>query len=66
VATALVAEAVALEDGALFLEVRSSNTAARNLYQKLGFSEIGLRRNYYASPPEDGIVMRFQSCYLHR
>ncbi len=31
----------------LFLEVRTSNTAAKGLYVKHGFSQIGLRRNYY-------------------
>ena len=34
------------------LEVRPSNIAAINLYHKLGFNEVGLRRNYY--PDKDG------------
>lgn len=29
------------------LEVRASNAAAYALYQKLGFNEIGTRKNYY-------------------
>ena len=29
------------------LEVRESNLAARNLYTKLGFIEVGQRKNYY-------------------
>jgi ribosomal protein S18 acetylase RimI-like enzyme len=62
VATRLVEEVVAGRSGALFLEVRSSNTAARNFYQKLGFTQVGLRRGYYQSPPDDGVVMRLQSC----
>ena len=33
------------------LEVRPTNTAAIRLYEKLGFNEIGVRRNYY---PADG------------
>ncbi|MBD2858377.1 ribosomal protein S18-alanine N-acetyltransferase [Spongiibacter sp. KMU-158] len=33
------------------LEVRESNDSARALYRKLGFTEDGLRRNYY---PLDG------------
>ena len=33
--------------GSIFLEVRMSNTAAINLYEKLSFNEIGLRRDYY-------------------
>lgn len=31
----------------LLLEVRPSNTTAIELYRKLGFNEIGLRKNYY-------------------
>ena len=62
VATLLVEEVVMRRPGALFLEVRSSNATARNFYQKLGFTEVGLRRGYYQSPADDGIVMRLQSC----
>jgi len=36
----------------LMLEVRPSNHGAISLYEKLGFNEIGVRRNYY--PAEDG------------
>ena len=36
----------------LMLEVRSSNRNAISLYEKLGFNEIGVRRNYY--PAENG------------
>ncbi len=62
VATALAEEMLARSKGKVFLEVRLSNTAARKLYEKLGFSQVGLRRGYYQSPPEDGIVMALQSC----
>ncbi len=41
----------------VFLEVRSHNTAARALYRKLGFEEIGLRRNFYQNPADDAILM---------
>lgn len=34
-----------------YLEVRVSNKAARSLYLKRGFREIGIRKNYY---PADG------------
>jgi ribosomal-protein-alanine acetyltransferase len=40
----------------VFLEVRESNFAARELYKKLGFQETGRRRSYYASPLEDAIL----------
>ena len=36
----------------LFLEVRPSNTAARRMYEHLGFREVGRRRKYY--PTADG------------
>ena len=41
----------------LFLEVRSKNIAARNLYRAYGFKEISVRKNYYRDPPDDAIVM---------
>lgn len=31
----------------LFLEVRASNTAAICLYEKHGFEQVGIRKNYY-------------------
>lgn len=42
----------------LTLEVRASNTPARNLYQTLGFREVGCRKNYYRNPKEDGLILR--------
>lgn len=39
------------------LEVRESNNNAKNLYIKNGFKAIGIRKNYYTSPTENGIVM---------
>jgi len=47
--------------GSHFLEVRQSNHAARRLYEKLGFEEIGVRPDYYDDPSEAGIVMRIRS-----
>ena len=40
-----------------FLEVRKSNFRAISLYQKKGFTNIGLRKGYYTTPPEDALVM---------
>ncbi len=48
-------------NGAVYLEVRASNSAARNLYKSLGFQEVTVRKEYYDSPPEGGIVMKFHS-----
>ena len=42
----------------VLLEVRESNLAARRLYEKLGFSEQGRRRNYYREPTEDALLLR--------
>jgi ribosomal-protein-alanine N-acetyltransferase len=36
----------------VMLEVRPSNVSAISLYEKLGFNEIGMRRNYY--PADEG------------
>ncbi|MBQ8314955.1 MAG: ribosomal protein S18-alanine N-acetyltransferase [Lachnospiraceae bacterium] len=41
-----------------FLEVRESNAPARALYTKLGFEEIGLRKNYYEEPREHAVLMK--------
>jgi [ribosomal protein S18]-alanine N-acetyltransferase len=40
------------------LEVRRSNDAARELYERFGFSIVGVRRAYYTKPVEDAIVLR--------
>lgn len=42
----------------LTLEVRASNSAAIALYEKLGFQEVGRRRNYYRNPKEDALILR--------
>jgi len=39
------------------LEVRESNEAAINLYTKLGFDSIGIRKKFYEKPVEDAIIM---------
>jgi [ribosomal protein S18]-alanine N-acetyltransferase len=43
--------------GNFFLEVRASNIAAKALYKKLGFRELGYRFDYYENPRETAIVM---------
>ena len=44
----------------IFLEVRESNTPAIKLYEKAGFHQIDLRKNYYPNPDgsrEHAIIM---------
>ena len=42
----------------LYLEVRETNDGARGLYESVGFSVAGVRKQYYTGPVEDAIVMR--------
>lgn len=42
----------------LTLEVRSSNEPALSLYKKLGFVQVGCRKNYYTAPKEDAYILR--------
>lgn len=41
----------------VYLEVRRSNQAALNLYQKLGFQIVGERKKYYQDNGEDALLM---------
>lgn len=57
----------------LFLEVRESNGSARRLYESVGFTIVGMRKNYYTIPAdslneqvarssagrEDAVLMQF-------
>ncbi len=60
IGTALMREAItqARDQGAalLHLEVAANNIAARGLYESLGFSQAGLRKNYYADG-QDAILL---------
>ena len=56
--TELVAQLKAKGNHSLMLEVRSSNEPAKKLYENLGFSQIGLRKNYYRNPKEDALILR--------
>src|SRR6187397_2383341 len=39
------------------LEVRESNTAALELYRRLGFQVAARRPGYYSKPDEDGLIL---------
>ena len=59
IARALVEELIRQLDAyQLSLEVRSSNAPAIALYEKLGFTQVGLRKNYYHKPKEDALILR--------
>ena len=47
----------------LWLEVRVSNERARRIYERYGFKQVGLRKNYYPLAPfkrEDAVLMGLQ------
>ena len=54
----LVEELKVRGNHSLMLEVRVSNEPARKLYEKLGFIQVGLRKNYYRNPKEDACILR--------
>ena len=60
-ATFLLGEVMAdaARDGArrATLEVRESNAAALELYARLGFRVTARRRDYYANPVEDALIL---------
>ena len=57
IAKALIERALENEMEFLTLEVRESNLPAINLYEKLGFAEVGRRPKFYREPDEDAILM---------
>lgn len=42
---------------AFTLEVRVSNESAIRLYEKCGFENAGIRKNFYDNPKEDAMIM---------
>jgi ribosomal-protein-alanine N-acetyltransferase len=46
--------------GAVLLEVRPANGGAQALYRRLGYEQIGVRRNYYpaAAGREDALILK--------
>lgn len=41
----------------MILEVRISNLSAQKVYKRMGFEQIGIRKQYYSDSMEDAIVM---------
>ncbi len=53
----LIARAAERQAQRMTLEVARSNVVAQNLYAKLGFVQLGIRRGYYSNPVEDALIM---------
>lgn len=56
--TALIETLRAQGVRSLTLEVRASNDDALRLYDRLGFVQVGLRKNYYFHPKEDAKILK--------
>lgn len=41
----------------IYLDVRESNSKAKNLYGKLGFHQAGIRKRYYKNNKENALIM---------
>ena len=59
---AIVSEAQRLGATSMALEVRASNLAARRLYEKAGFAQEAVRKNYYNNPVEDALILVRKMC----
>ncbi|MEV5746608.1 ribosomal protein S18-alanine N-acetyltransferase [Actinoallomurus sp. NPDC052308] len=55
--TALLDEAAARGCPEVFLDVRADNDRARRLYERFGFTPVGVRKRYYQPSGVDAIVM---------
>lgn len=53
----LIERAKRLNARRITLEVRRGNIIAQNLYKKLGFVQLGVRRGYYTDTHEDAFIM---------
>ena len=55
--TELVSRLKARGSRVLRLEVRESNLPAIALYKAMGFTQLGLRKNYYRNPKENALIL---------
>ena len=58
---AMIKESANRGIAALYLEVRESNCAARELYRACGFEECGVRKNFYRRPTESAVLMNYKT-----
>ncbi len=56
--SALLAEAAHRGCRKVFLEVRADNPRARRLYERFGFTPLGIRRSYYQRAGVDAVTMK--------
>jgi len=56
----IISKAKMHNSNSIFLETRTSNLAAKKLYEKYGFKSIDIRKNYYKTSDgrEDAIIYR--------
>jgi ribosomal-protein-alanine N-acetyltransferase len=54
---AVARDAIGRGATALTLEVRLSHRGAQRLYQRFGFTAVGVRKGYYADSGEDALIM---------
>lgn len=45
-------------DFSFYIEVRKNNDAAKKLYESIGLSQIGIRKNYYKDPPDHALIYK--------
>lgn len=55
---AVTSDALGRGTSQLYLEVRESNLAARQMYAAAGFEQVGRRTRYYRQPEEDALILR--------
>ena len=55
---AVTTDALGRGTSQLYLEVRESNVAARDMYVAAGFEQVGRRKQYYRQPVEDALILR--------
>lgn len=56
--TYLIEEGIRNQLVCINLEVRESNSAAISLYEKYGFENLGIRKNFYEKPVENAVIMK--------
>lgn len=59
---AIAKEALDNKISRIVLEVRKSNEPAKELYRKVGYKELGIRKNFYEQPVEDACIMECIIC----